>query len=588
MIRVAVSLLNHLGPGPRRHIGGYVALALVVMVLDLLLMLGVLGFARLLMRVALLEHGSDWFVAWIGPWLRSQWRIVVATAGLLGISLLKTLMQGYMVFLRNKILVPLIQGAVRNLFIQQLATPFQSLSERNLGEVTALLIEDLRQSIQNVLIPCLDLVPDAFVVVSLLGLLLWMDPAISVALGLTFAVSAGTQVLSTRKLQRRMRHAAREIVPGILSVTNQALSSVREVKVMHRELGFRQRMRHVARKYAQAIGREGIARAIPRLWTENFLFLCLFMFAVVVVLIERQEQDIVPSLALFCAAGWRLLPLSSRILHAVSQMRPHLPSARDLVSRWNAEAAHIKPPAPDALASRRAVFTESIRLQALDCGYRTGSPAVIHLNAEIRRGDTVAIAGPSGSGKTTLIDTLLGLLDPLGGRIEIDGHPLADIRLHWQRLIGYVPQDPYVANETLRNNVAWGLPNSQVSDERINEVLALTGMTEFVHHLPLGLDTRLGERGMRLSGGQRQRLCIARALLANPQVLVLDEATSQLDLAAESTLLKAIRTLSPDLTLILVAHRLETLAKCDAVIDLCAYLPVNVSSNHPGLRGNLI
>jgi ABC-type multidrug transport system fused ATPase/permease subunit len=186
----------------------------------------------------------------------------------------------------------------------------------------------------------------------------------------------------------------------------------------------------------------------------------------------------------------------------------------------------------------------------------------------VKAGESIGIVGESGSGKSTLVDLLIGILNPLSGSISVNGRNISNDRRYWQDRIGYVPQHVYLMDTTIRRNVAFGLPEKSINNQDVEKALKLANLWDFVHGLPGGLDTMVGERGVRLSGGQRQRLGIARALYGNPEVIVLDEATSALDTETEREIVESFREIAHDHTLIVVAHRTSTLAHCSRLIRL--------------------
>jgi len=201
--------------------------------------------------------------------------------------------------------------------------------------------------------------------------------------------------------------------------------------------------------------------------------------------------------------------------------------------------------------------------------YAPGSPpAVTGVDMTIQRGQSVGIIGPTGAGKSTLLDLLLGLIVPTDGRVLVDGRDISQITRAWQRQIGYVSQTPYLLDDSLWRNVAFGLPDDAVDEERLRLAVSAAQLDEVVEILPQGLDTTVGDRGARLSGGQRQRVAIARALYRNPAVLVLDEATAALDVETEREVTRAIESLHGTRTVIVVAHRLSTVRNCDRIIVL--------------------
>jgi ABC-type multidrug transport system fused ATPase/permease subunit len=212
---------------------------------------------------------------------------------------------------------------------------------------------------------------------------------------------------------------------------------------------------------------------------------------------------------------------------------------------------------------------EALRLENVTFRYPTRTePALRHVSFEVRAGESVGIVGPTGSGKSTLLDVVLGFITPDAGSIEVDEVPLAACRDAWQRSIGYVPQDVYLVDDSVRANVALGWRGVDIDDEAVEEAIRLAQLDDLVRELPDGLDTVVGERGVRLSGGQRQRLGLARALYVRPTVLILDEATSNLDSATEQRIVATLEELRNGLTTIVVTHRLSTVRDCDRIIYL--------------------
>jgi len=220
-------------------------------------------------------------------------------------------------------------------------------------------------------------------------------------------------------------------------------------------------------------------------------------------------------------------------------------------------------------SSRSKKFQSTINLSEISFSYQNAPmPALQGVSLVVKRGEAVGLVGPSGSGKSTLVDVLLGLLAPQSGEVNVDGKNIQDNLRSWQNQIGYVPQSIFLIDDSLRNNVAFGVSKSEIDEQAVRAAIRSAQLEEFVATLPNGLDTVVGERGVRLSGGQRQRIGIARALYHNPSVLVLDEATSSLDTETEHGVMQAVQALQGDKTVIIVAHRLSTVEYCDRLYRL--------------------
>jgi ABC-type multidrug transport system fused ATPase/permease subunit len=268
-------------------------------------------------------------------------------------------------------------------------------------------------------------------------------------------------------------------------------------------------------------------------------------------------------LSLFGAAAFRLLPTLSQVINSFMSINVNRPILNNLYTDLS-----LKICATTTDQKSRKLLNQ-IDVDGLSFSYaRTTRDALNNVSISIRRGEAVGLIGSSGSGKSTLVDILLGLLEPTSGQVRIDGNDIHQNLRGWQDQIGYVPQSIFLTDDTLRRNVAFGLPKDKIDDDAVRSAIRAAQLEEFVASLPEGMETVVGERGVRLSGGQRQRIGIARALYNNPDVLVLDEATSSLDTETEHGVMQAVQALQGDKTVIIVAHRLSTVEYCDRLYRL--------------------
>jgi len=264
----------------------------------------------------------------------------------------------------------------------------------------------------------------------------------------------------------------------------------------------------------------------------------------------------------------RVIPAANRVFGLALSLRTVLPWVAEIVrvehelSTFSAEDRQ----AADALTTPEAWQILSLHDVAFSYPGKE-ELAVSGVSLELRQGRSYGFVGMSGAGKSTLLDIIIGLYRPAAGDIRLDGVSLYDLDMKsWQHQIGYVPQSPYMADDTLKANVALGIPRPEIDEVRVRQCLDLANLTEFVGVLPQGLNTPVGDRGIRMSGGQRQRLAIARAFYQNPQILVLDEATSSLDTVSENEVQQAVANLRGKTTLLVIAHRLATVRECDEII----------------------
>ena len=298
---------------------------------------------------------------------------------------------------------------------------------------------------------------------------------------------------------------------------------------------------------------------LPRLWLEMLAVTGLATLVLTLLVLGHELGAVLPTLGLFAAAAFRLMPSVNRVLTSFQSLRYGLPVINTLHREFE-----LEPSAINEAGTTPTPFGETIEFDRVSYTYATAHTSALEdLSVVIRRGESVGVIGTSGAGKSTFVDVLLGLLTPDSGAVLVDGVDIQHSLRSWRDQIGYVPQSIFLTDDSLRNNVAFGLPAAQVDETAVWRAIRAAQLEEFVNSLPEGLDTVVGERGVRLSGGQRQRIGIARALYHDPSVLVLDEATSSLDTATEREVMQAVSALHGAKTILIVAHRLSTVEHCD-------------------------
>jgi ABC-type multidrug transport system fused ATPase/permease subunit len=299
-------------------------------------------------------------------------------------------------------------------------------------------------------------------------------------------------------------------------------------------------------------------QALPRLWLELLAVTGLAILVLAMMAQRHSMTTIVQTVSLFAAAAFRLAPAANRMLNSLQSLLYGVAVINALYEEFCLPMRR-----PAAPKHPRHAFSREIELADVSYTYPgADAPALDRLSLSIRKGECIGFIGHSGSGKTTLVDVVLGLLTPSTGRVLVDGQDIFDDLRGWQDQVGYVPQSIYLVDSSLRSNVAFGLPDAMIDDAAVARAIRAAQLDEFVASLPDGLDTVVGERGVRISGGQRQRIGIARALYHDPVVVVLDEATSSLDTATERGIMDAVGALRSTKTVIIVAHRLSTVAAC--------------------------
>lgn len=348
----------------------------------------------------------------------------------------------------------------------------------------------------------------------------------------------------------------------------QAIYGIKDVKVLHREAFFADNYESNGKIGAKLNQKYAIINALPRILIETIFMVSILGYLVVCVALGDDMTQMLPTLTAFGLAAVRLLPCVNRIntyLTDISYFRPCL----DYVYE-NMNINEISKKTNQTLLPVDETKTMKLRnrIELKDIVYaypNTDTLIFNHADMEIPYGKSIGIMGPSGAGKSTIVDILLGLLKVHEGQILCDGDNVFDNYPAWLAQIGYIPQSIYLVDEPIRNNIAFGITDDEIDDNRIWQVLEEAQLKEFIQTLPEGLDTTIGDRGVRLSGGQRQRLGIARALYHNPEILVFDEATSALDNETEAAVMEAINSFHGKKTMVIIAHRLNTIEKCDII-----------------------
>jgi ATP-binding cassette, subfamily B, bacterial PglK len=427
----------------------------------------------------------------------------------------------------------------------------------------------------KVLTPVLDIVTYAFTTALLLITLLAINPMISLGFGLALGLAYGTIFRSLGSKRTEIRLGLKAANKGAMKAALQLFSGIKAIKVHQAENYFIGSYSAHSAEQARHNAWMPVFSNGPRYIIEPFVFGGLVLSVLILAARGQDLISILPTLGVMAVAGYRLLPAMQKLYGDMTMISASTHYLDEICAEFEATAGvketssernkRIKP------RSKPLDWHEGIRLVEVSFGYPgAAQPVLDRVSLYIEKSSSVAVVGRTGSGKSTLIDLLLGLHEPSSGRIEIDGHPLTPKLVpSWQASIGYVPQDIYLTDDSIAMNIALGISPETVDRERVREVCRMAQILDFIEQeLPQGFETQVGERGVRLSGGQRQRLGIARALYQRPSLLVLDEATSALDGETEAAVMSSIGQLYGKLTIVIIAHRLSTLEKCDRRLEL--------------------
>ncbi len=453
-----------------------------------------------------------------------------------------------------------------------LAMPYPFHTRRNTAEMVrnAFTVTTLLQN--QVMLPLAWLVGDVVVVAGLAVVVLASEPLGGV---LAVVFLGGVTLVIQRLLRPRLvgwSRRSQDAATGGLQAIQQSLGGIRDIKLLGQERTFLTEHRFYRRRGARAAYLSQAASAIPRALIELAMVTAVVVLTFAVLATGSSIDEALAAIGLFAYAGLRLQPVLQRIVTSINQIRSNSAIVDDLaadlaeVRAWEGSLPTGADPATDPTAR----FTDRLVLAGVHFTYAPDEasvrPALRGVDLAVRRGEFLGICGPTGGGKSTLLDLLVGLLQPTEGTITVDGRPLDAAPAWWWSQLGVVSQQVFLTDDTLRRNIAFGVPAEDIDEARLARCVERAQLDEMLAGLADGLDTVVGERGIRLSGGQRQRVAVARALYRESPVIVLDEGTSALDGATEGKLIAALDEIAPDRTLIAVAHRLATLRDADRIL----------------------
>ena len=442
--------------------------------------------------------------------------------------------------------------------------PYAFFLGRNSAELLKTLFTDTARITQHILIPCLQLVSRGMSALFIIALLFAADPRLA---ALVVLVLGGGYLLAYTLVRGVIARAGRTSLRSSAqraTYAQEALGGIKEIKLLGQEKYFLRRVEVSSLAWSDAQAALQILNAVPRYAIELLAFGGVLILTVYLLSKSDQPKHYLPMLGLYAFAGLRLMPALQQSFTAAANLRFSIPALKAVVADL---ATHSNPVAPDE-TQEALPFERSIQLRSLSFRYPGAKNLQLRsINLRIQKNSAVAFVGSTGCGKTTLVDILMGLLIPIEGEVWVDDIKIDRTTVNkWRRRIGHVAQQVFLCDGSITNNIAFGVEDNEVDHERVKAAARAANLHDFVEgSLPAGYDTPVGERGARLSGGQRQRVGIARALYRESEVLVFDEATSALDAGTEAAVMDAIENLAGKKTIVLIAHRISTVRRCDVI-----------------------
>lgn len=549
---------------------GLAILMIIGSVLELLAVAVFNPFIEVLMQTSSIEDDSflKLFFAHIHLNGIEQY-LVVLSALIAVIYLVKNI---YLSFLQNVIL-SFSYTTRMNLATRLLTTymnePYTFHLSKNIAEMQRCLQSDTSQ-FMSLINSCLQLTVEMVTCLALAAYLFHTSHSITVVIGVLLLLCIGLFFMISKKVSSRLGRQNENYNAKLFQWINQSLGGIKELKILQREEYFIDSYKTNYKKLIWGARVNELIAALPKYIVETVAMVGL-VFAIIIKLLfgHGALETFIPQIAVFAVAAFRLLPSVGRVnayINSIMYNKASLDMIYDDLKEIDSE------PVQEIEwqgKKEKWIFTKGVTVEHVSYHYPDSDVEVLHdISLEIPKGKTVALIGPSGAGKTTLADIILGLLPPVSGVVRMDQHNVYENLRSWREKLGYIPQSIYLSDDTIRNNVAFGIYEAQIDDNAIWKALEKAQLKEFVQGLEKGLDTYVGDRGVRLSGGQRQRIGIARALYHDPEILVLDEATSALDSSTEQAVMESIESLQGLKTMIIIAHRLTTIKNADLVYEV--------------------
>jgi ATP-binding cassette, subfamily B, bacterial PglK len=458
-----------------------------------------------------------------------------------------------------------LSGAMFNSY---LGKPYNFHLNKNSSELIRNVTGEVGIFVGNVLIPLIYIVTESVISIALLSFLILLDPMIILSVSFFFATILFLMTIFTKNFLKNWGQIRQEKSAIVIKNLQEGLGAIKEIKIFGLESVFSNNFQKQNYLKNRAESNIMAFQQTPKIFLELLAIIAFSLIIMYMVVLKTDFQYIIPILGIFAATAFRLLPSANKILvnlNALSFGSPVVPLIFNEIKKID------KNKRLDKKSDRKILFS-SLNLNNICFNYSSAEKSILNqVSIEVKAGQKIGFCGLSGAGKSTLIDIICGLLDASSGEILINETPIKEINREWQNIIGYVSQSAYLIDDTLKKNIAFGFAEDQIENKKIIEICKVIELDELLKSLPDGMNTFVGEKGVRLSGGQRQRIAIARALYRDCQILVLDEATSALDNLNEKKILNSIDKLRSQKTIFVISHRKSALENCDQILKLNDY-----------------
>lgn len=479
------------------------------------------------------------------------------------IYLLKSILIMVTTWVQHSFIVFFEQYLRRKLFIKYLSNSYSFFLRKNSANIMRNL-SAISQLLDGFLNPLISILAEFLVIFTITILLLYNAFQSGISLIIFFSITVYLFQLFTKHKLRYWGGVMLDLSAKSVKNIHESIYGIKQIKIFGKEKYFINDFKLLGEKSAIVKRNKSFFSQLPRIWIELISAFGLSFLIYFLIIHKKNISDAISIIAIFVVSAFRLMPSANRLLNSLNEVRGNLVAAKLITEEFKARNSTT----PN-ISDSNITFNKYIKLTNIAFKYpNTNKNVLKNVNLTIKKGSCIGFIGKSGAGKSTLVDIIIGLFQATSGEIRVDDKIINPSSKSWQRIIGYVSQNIFLTDDTIKKNIAFGLTDEQIDNNLLNYSLHASQLYQFVKSLPNNINTFVGEHGVRLSGGQRQRIALARALYINPSILIFDEATSSLDPKTEIEIMKSINDLKGQRTILIISHRLSTLDNCDEIYEI--------------------